>query len=352
MRIVTGYARLVAFVAAVAGADLLLAPHGWLPQHRRFEFAGLVLTAILIAVHQIRLATAEDRGVMPPSFVIELTTLLLFGVPGALFAAAAGTLARWVMEPARARPLRRTLLNAVVALAATEAAGLVHAALGGATAGFVQPVPAAAIAAAAVTYCLVRSAWAAVIVPLLNNERIDRSWQITLVRHTAAYCIGAAAAAALAEVITGRMWEVAAVAALPVYCAYRAYCDDVNRCEQERRRVEVIGSLCEGVSVVDRTGRVTLWDATLERLTGCPPQQALGRRLDAALPTLAQTQLPRTIEEVLKGREARMVTNLALPAAAGSRLFEVQVLPVAGGASLLWHDITARTQAEQTVRRN
>ena len=352
MRPVPAYARLVVFLAMVAGAEFLLAPTGGPHPHRTFEFSVLVLAAILIAVHQMRLATAEDRGVMPPAFVLEFTALLLFGVDAALFAAAAGILARWVAVPESARPVRRTLLNATIALAATEAAGSVRAVLGGASGQFIQPVQAASIAAAAVTYCLVRTTWAAVIVPRLNREPVSRSWPIAVVRPAAAYGIGAAVAAALAQIITGRMWELAAVAALPLYCAYRAYCDDVNRCEQEHRRGEVIGSLSEGVSVVDRAGRVTLWDATVERLTGCPRQQALGRPVDAALPMLAPTQLARTIQEVFKSREPRMLTNLAVPVGAAGRVFEVQILPVAGGAALLWHDITARTQAEQSLKRS
>jgi len=352
MRNFPRYARLIVLITTVTGAELLLALTGWPHPHRTLEFAGLVLTAILISVHQRRLATAEDRGVMPPSFVLELTALLVYGVDAALFAAAAGILARWVVEPERARPVRRAGLNATITLAAIEAAGLVYGALGGVSGEFIRLSQAVPVAAAVAAYFLVKTTWAAVIVPVLNREPVDRFSPVTVLGQAPGYCLGAAVAAVLAQLVTGRMWEFAGVAALPLYCAYRAYCDDVNRCEQERRRGEVIGSLTEGVSVVDRSGRVTLWDATVERLTECPRQQALGRPLTSAVPMLAQTQLPQVIQDVFKSREARMLTNLALPAAGGGRVVEVQVLPVAGGATLLWHDITAKTQAEQSLKRS
>src|SRR6185295_1077047 len=39
------------------------------------------------------------------------------------------------------------------------------------------------------------------------------------------------------------------------------------------------------------------------------------------------------------------------PSPAGSRTLEVKILPVADGVTLLWHDVTERTQAEQALKR-
>src|SRR6185437_14365401 len=69
--------------------------------------------------------------------------------------------------------------------------------------------------------------------------------------------------------------------------------------------------------------RVTLWSDELERILECPRERAIGRTLATAVPALAQTQLPKAIQDA-----------------------------VASGAPLLWQDVSDRIQAEQTLRRN
>src|SRR6185436_3935700 len=44
--------------------------------------------------------------------------------------------------------------------------------------------------------------------------------------------------------------------------------------------------------------------------------------------------------------------HVALPTSSGPRIFAVKILPVAGGVTLLWHDITERTHAEQALKRS
>jgi len=351
MRSLPQYVRLVVFTTAVIGLELPLSLTGGLHSLRTIEFCAIVTVAILASTHRLLLSTAADRGVMPPSFVLDLTALLLFDVNAALFVVAAGIMARWIVEPELARPLPRTLLNAAVTLAATVAAGLVRGALGGTTGEFSGPPQGLPIAAAITVYLLVKSSWAAVIAPLLDREPFDRAKPRTVFRLASAYFAGAGIAVILCEFISRGMWELLTVSAVPLYCAYRVYCDDVSRGEQEYRREEVRDSLTEGVSVVDRTGRVRLWDATTARLINCPRERVLGRPLLDAVPVLAQTQLQRAIDEVVKTRSVRRLTRMVLPPDA-SRIVDVEILPAAGGATLLWHDVTARVRAEQSVRRS
>ena len=124
------------------------------------------------------------------------------------------------------------------------------------------------------------------------------------------------------------MWEVVPVAAVPLYFAYRAYCAHVIRLDEEHRRREVIGSLDQGMSVVDSNGLVTLWNDGLERLLDCPRERALGRSLVVAMPALGKTELPRTIADVLTSGTPRTLAQLGLPSAAGGRTLQVRVLPV------------------------
>ena len=45
------------------------------------------------------------------------------------------------------------------------------------------------------------------------------------------------------------------------------------------------------------------------------------------------------------------MARIELPSPAGARILQVKMLPVADGVTLLWHDVTERTQAEQALKR-
>ena len=152
------YVRFVVFAGVVTGAAVLLGLTGWPQSDRVLEFSGVILAAILTSSVALLPSTAEDRGMMPPSFVIDFSALLLFGGSAALFVAAAGITARWLADSDRARPLRSRLSNAATVMTATGGslvrvwrarrhAGALHVAVAG--------MP---IAAAVVAYCFVKSA--------------------------------------------------------------------------------------------------------------------------------------------------------------------------------------------------
>jgi diguanylate cyclase (GGDEF)-like protein/PAS domain S-box-containing protein len=212
-----------------------------------------------------------------------------------------------------------------------------------------QGVP---IAVAVVVYCFVKSASAEIIVPLFTRQPVDRSWPKSILQGCPSYFIGASVAVGLVEVIDHRMWEVLPVAALPLYFVYRAYCVHVNRLEEEHRRREVIESLDQGMAVLDSKGLVTLWNDGLERMLDCPRERALGRSLARAMPVLAKTDLPRAITDALTNRSPQTLAHLGLPSAAGARILQVRILPVVGGVTLLWQDVTERTQAEHALKRS
>jgi diguanylate cyclase (GGDEF)-like protein/PAS domain S-box-containing protein len=137
-----------------------------------------------------------------------------------------------------------------------------------------------------------------------------------------------------------------------VYFAYRAYTAHLSRIEEDRRRLEVIDSLDQGMSVVDSTGRITLWNDALERILACPRARALHRSLLGAVPALGETELPRAINEAMANRTARSLAHVGLPSAGGARTLEVSILPVSAGVTLLWRDVTERTHADQALRRS
>ena len=343
-------ANTLAVAAMFIGAVSLPQLAGWPPAARPLELSSLVLAAILTAVLWEPRSTTKDRAIMPPAFVIILTSLLLFGPSVAALVATVAALTPGFADSRRPYPHAQILIDAVVVVAATLTAGLPYSSLGGRSGEFMWPWQAVPIGAAVVTYQLVQRAMAEIVVPFLRRHPINRSWPRTAFRGCPIYLVGASVAAALAEVIAHRMWEVLPVAGALLFFAYTMYADYVNRLEEASRRREVIDFLEQGMAVIDGGGRVTLWNDALERMLGCPRARALGHPLDVALPALAGTELPRAIEETLADGKSRTVGHVPLLISADAPILQVKVLPVVGGVSLLWHDITERTRAEQELR--
>jgi len=341
-----------AFAAIGIGAVLLVGYAGWLQPHQVLEFSGLILAAILTSALALQQSTTEDRGTMPPSFVIDFTSLLLFGPHATMLVVAVGAIAKGLANSQRAHPPRRVFLNAATGMVAIQAAGAAHVALGGTMGHFMWPWQAVPIAAAVIAYCFVRSVSAEVIVPLFAKRSLNRAWLKIALLGCPSYVIGASIAVSLVEVIDHRVWEVSLVAAVPLYFAYRAYGAYLDQLEDEHRHREVLESRDQGMSVVDSNGLVTFWDDALARIVDCPRERALGRSLVGAVPALGKTEIPRVITEVLANRSPRTLTHLALPSAAGARILQVKLLPVAGGVTLLWHDVTERAHAEDALRRS
>jgi PAS domain S-box-containing protein len=349
MRTISGRSRVYVFTALATGAAALAAYAGWPQAQRIFEFSGLILAASLVSALAVSPAKSGDAGAMSPSFVVEFSGLLLLGPQAALVTCAIAAIARQLADP---HPIARMLIDGAVALGALEAAALVHATLGGSVGHFAWPWQGLPIAAAVAAYCLVKGAANDLVVPLATKGRIDRAWARTVARNCPGYFIGAAIAIGAVEVIGHRTWEIVPIAAVPLFFAYQAYCADIRRREEEYRRREVVDSLEQGMCVVDSSGQITLWNDALERLMACSRENAVGRPLAAAVPAISQTELPRAIKDAVESGSGRTLPHVGLPAASGPRILSVKIVPVSGGVTLLWNDITERTRAEQALKRN
>jgi diguanylate cyclase (GGDEF)-like protein/PAS domain S-box-containing protein len=292
----------------------------------------------------------EDSATMPPSFVVGVTSLLLFGPHVTTLAATAAIVAQELTYSQRSPAYRRMLLNVATVGVATQAAGFFHQAFGGTIGSFTWPWQAVPIAAAVVAYCFVMSA-AVILPPLLARRSLDRSWN-SVFETWPNYFIGASIAVGLVEAIHHRRWDILLVATLPLYFAYRAYSGYFSRLEAERRSGDVIESLDEGICVVDSAGRVTLWNDAAERMLGCSRQRVLGCPLVSAVPGVDKTELPKAMNDALKDRNHRTLPTLRLSSAAGGRILQVKILPIAGGVTLVWHDITDDARAAHTLKRN
>ena len=334
------------FIVAVSVPQLAAGPQAARP----IEVAALVLAAMLAAVLWEPRSGTKDRTIMPPAFVLIFTSLLVFGAGVAVLVATVAALAPPLVDARRPYPRARLLRDAVVTVISTLTATAAYGSTGGPSGAGMGPRRAVAIAAAVLAYHLAQRGLTEVVVPLLARKPVDRAWPRTALRGCPAYLVGATVAVALAEVIDQRMWHVLPVAGASLFFVYTIYADYVTRLEEANRRREVIDFLEQGMAVIDGDGRVTLWNDALERMTGCPRARALGYPLDVALPALARTELARAIRDTVADGKSRTVGHVRLLAGGDAPILQVKVLPVVGGVSLLWHDMTERTRAEQELK--
>jgi diguanylate cyclase (GGDEF)-like protein/PAS domain S-box-containing protein len=312
------------------------------------EFAGLMLATVLNSALEIRRPTTTRGTPMPLSFVIDFAALLLAGPAAATLVAMVGVVLRGLEESQR----DGVVFEIGTVVVATQAAGLAYGLLGGTTGHFQWPSHGLPIAAAAIAYCLVRFTSYECVVPFLRHQTINRSWLRSVLRGCPNYILGSVVSVVIVAAIDDRMWGLLVVAAVPLAFVYRAYLNHVTRVEREQWHWDVIESLDQGMCVVDQDGRVILWNDALQHIVGCPRERALGRSLNAALPVVGQTELPRVIDAAVAHGRPRMVSQLMLPTSAGVRILQIKVLPEPGGVTLLWYDLTERAHAEYALQRS
>ena len=337
----------LAFAGFAVGAAATLGVWGWPVPHQAVTFAGLIAAATLVSAFAVRPSVADDWTIVAPSLVIQLTTLLLLGRDAAIGVAAAAAIAT-VLAAARPRRLPHALGRVIAAVTATASAGFLYDACGGTPGRFSWPFEAVPIAIAAAAYCLVICLLADLVAPLLAKQPANRLWAKRLAVGLPNHIIAASLAAAAAEAIDHRLWQIVPAAALPLLLAYRAYGAHLERLDEQHRRDEISDALDHGMLVVDADGRVTLWSDSLERMFACPRATAIGRSITDAVPALTRTLIPRAIQDAEKTRTGRLFPAVAID----PRVFEVRVLPVADGVTLLFQDVTQRAQHEQAIRRS
>src|SRR5215471_7254521 len=340
-------------IAALAGAvaAAILAPWlaGWVAGDRMVEFSALVIAGVIAASLPEQGPAMADRSMMPPAFIVIFAALTLLGGSAATSVAVVATLTGALVTTSVTRP--ELIVDVVGAIVAVQSAELAHY-----WTASVLPSPlgwrwmSVPIAAAVIAYLLAQGAIAHVVAPFATRGLIDRSWLTRPLAGLPLYLLGAGAAVLFVDVIDRQLWDMAAIVAVALFCAYRIYADYLHRLEDAHRRREVIEYLEQGMSVLDADGRITLWNDALERMLHCSRSRALGQRLTDLMPAISRTDLPRAIRDTVVDREGRILNHLRLSAGSDTRIVQVKILPVSGGVSLLWHDVTERTQAEHEIR--
>jgi len=343
--------RVLAFLATASG--LLLGVAAWPDVPARAAlFAALVLACICTSLLSPRLLHRDLTSLRPP-FVVEFITLLMFGPHAMTVVAVMGAGIRGFSEKARVESLLLRLVDVATVVVATLGAGFVYVSLGGDTsAPFHWPWQALPTGAAVLAYCLVLSVSADLLLPRVTGTlRVGRGLMHAL-RGCPVHVAGASVAVTLVEAIAYRAWGILPVAALPLYFVWRDHASHARRRADEARRLSAMNALDRGLALVDTSSRVTLWNPALARLVDCAPERALGRTVGGALPALAETELPRVVDDVVKQRVGRSLPRLVLNSRSGVGILHVDVLPEVGGALLLWHDVTEQARASQSLARD
>ncbi len=134
------------------------------------------------------------------------------------------------------------------------------------------------------------------------------------------------------------------------------------RAEEEARRqrgfsTQLIESSVDGITAFDGELRITLWNPGMERITGLPREDVVGRSALDLFPSIAEAGEERHVREALAGQASVAKGQpFTIPTTGRSGFFEAYYSPLrdeAGrivGALAIVHDITARRGLEEQLR--
>ena len=192
---------------------------------------------------------------------------------------------------------------------------------------------------------------AGLLAPLLARQRVSWRWPARAPAHAPPYAVAAGLAIVLAETVAHQYWQVIPVALVPLLIAYHGLsrlAEPVRGCLPPSRGRRRPGA-GHGRRRRQRDGHA------VERRAGAPArlpaQRAIGNDLVAAVPA------PQPHGAAAHGGRSARGSDTAIDRRAScsrsarrSRVAEVRVMPVDGGATLLWHDLTERLREDGAVR--
>ena len=186
----------------------------------------------------------------------------------------------------------------------------------------------------------------------ITLRSVDRSWMQTTFRDLRNCAIGASAAMLIVQALTHHLWGPLMFLVLPLPFVYGLVRDQVRQQRVADRQEAVIESIEEGACIIDVDGRVTMWNAALERMLNCPSEQALGRSLTHAVPLLADTTVANAVGASLALGSGPRVLRLTLPQAAGATILQVKIVSTGRGVMVVWEDVTDGSRADNALKQS
>src|SRR5262245_4267032 len=338
--------------ATVTLGTIWLLRHTGLPSIAQLpEFVALGGVASLTAAFRLQIPTKKNLTTWPSSFVVNFMSLLLFGPAPTLVIGALGEATRSLLGT-QPRNGVRTLFKVACVVITVRASSLTYSLLGGSTGDPTLLFDAVPFTAAFLVYFVVSSVLAALEVTFTTGQILAQIWLRNFLWSGPTYFVGASVAAVLAAAIDHRAWGLIGLGAVPAVLAYLTHGEFVGGSASEPGPGQAVESLNEGMAVLNREGRVVLWDDTLESILGCSRADALGRPLLEAVPTLADTMVPQVIATVFATGEASVLEYFTIPLEPGRRTLRFRVLPFETGVSVFWHDVTDLAEAEEALKRS
>ena len=114
-----------------------------------------------------------------------------------------------------------------------------------------------------------------------------------------------------------------------------------------KEREDVLRSISEVFFSVDHEYRYTFFNEKAQQVGGKPEQEVLGRNMWEMFPKLKDSEFHRQMEQVARDRKILIAEYLG-PITGG--WFEMRIYPSAAGISALFVDISARKQAEASLK--
>ncbi len=290
----------------------------------------------------------RSEGLTSPLwFSVQFGALLVLGVVPATLIAALGTAVQRVKELG----FRGTVVPTATVTVAALASGLVFTWLSRFPNERVMAGEALVVAATVATYCVVIGGLTFLSRSLASGS-VDRSWMSTAFNDLRNCVIVASATVLVVHALSGHRWDLLSFVLLPLYFVANAL-RDVRRGEKtSSHREAIINSLEEGVCVVNLEGRITLWNAALEKMLNCPRSQAIGRTFGEAVPVLAETTVASGITAAIKNGRDPGVLRLTLPTDAGDRVLQTTIVSSPTGVTLVWSDVTLGSMTHSALKQS
>ncbi len=302
-------ARLYVCAVIGVGAGLLVAFFPLKTFGSPWLFLLLLALSSITSVFKVNLPLARSGSTMSVSYAVDFASLLLLGPNETMLVAAASAYSQCTFRIKERNPRYRTLFSMACLVVTVQAAGVVHAVLGGVPGNFNWVDLPKPLVGAATTYFVVNTLAIATAIALSTRQSILRIWNENFLWSAPSYFVGALAAAVASWMVLGLSvkWLVP-LAAAPLYLTYRTYKVYLGRIEDEQRHVRemadlhlaTIEALALAIDAKDQTSqshirRVQLYAAAVARALGMSENDIQGVKTAALLHDIGKLAVPEHI---------------------------------------------------------